>query len=255
MKLLVLSDLHNEFEPLEIDQAALANVDVVVLAGDIHTKDRSVGWAKKLAADLGKPAILVAGNHEFYNEHFDETLVKMRETAHGSDVHVLENETLVLDGVRFLGCTLWTDFKLFGTESSMELSVRKTMNKMNDFRYIRTAGYRRLHPNDTIRRHEQSRAWLISSLATPFDGKTVVVTHHAPSPRSIESKFSSDPLSPAFASDLEALMGPSVDLWVHGHMHVSFDYEVNGTRVLCNPRGYSPKYLNPTFDPTLAIEI
>ena len=255
MKLLVLSDLHNEFEPLELDHAALADVDVIVLAGDIHTKGRSVEWAKRLAADLSKPAIMVAGNHEFYDGHFNTAIVKLRETARGSDVHVLENDTLVLDGVRFLGCTLWTDFKLFGTESSIKLSVRETLNKMNDFRYIKTAGYRRLHPNDTIRRHEQSRAWLTSSLATPFEGKTVVVTHHAPSPRSIEPKFSSDPMSPAYASDLESLMGPSVQLWVHGHMHVGFDYDVNGTRILCNPRGYSPRYLNTGFDPALVIEI
>ena len=264
MKLLVLSDLHNEFEPTVADAEALDRADVVVLAGDIHTKNRSVEWARAFVADPAKPVILVAGNHEFYEGHFDSTLDKLRESARGTNIHFMEDESLVLGDVRFLGCTLWTDFKLYGDDISPATCMRDAQNAMNDFRVIRaTPTYRKLYPADTVRRHEQSRAWLANALSEPFDGKTVVVTHHAPSPGSVETQYEGDSLTPAYASDLERLMGPAVPLWIHGHMHTSFDYVVpadnpsggQGTRVLCNPRGYSPHQLNPDFNPGLLVDV
>lgn len=147
---------------------------------------------------------------------------------------------------------------------SPAVSVHSAQSAISDFRLIRaTPSFRKLHPADTVRQHEASRAWLENALGKPFDGRTVVVTHHAPSPRSIEAQFEGDELTPAYASNLENLMGKSVDLWIHGHMHSSFDYIVgsedatgpNGTRVVCNPRGYAPDHLNPDFDPGLLIEV
>ncbi|WP_244099046.1 metallophosphoesterase [Burkholderia ambifaria] len=264
MKLLVLSDLHNEFEPAVADAKAIAQSDVVVLAGDIHTKDRSIEWAQAFVDDPTKPVILVAGNHEFYRGHFDGTLDKLRDLAQGTHIHFLENDAFVLGDVRFLGCTLWTDFKLYANNISSTTCMRDAQQAMADFRLIRaTSSYRRLYPADTVRRHELSRAWLRNILSEPFEGKTVVVTHHAPSAGSVDAEYEGDPLTPAYASDLEDLMGPAVPLWIHGHMHTSFDYVVpgndasssRGTRVICNPRGYSPKHLNPDFNPSLLIEI
>jgi hypothetical protein len=142
--------------------------------------------------------------------------------------------------------------------------MRDAQQAINDFRKVRaTPSYRRLDPIDTVRRHERSRAWLANMIQKPFDGKTVVVAHHAPSVRSVEEQYMGDSLSPAYASNLEALMGPSVSLWIHGHMHTSFNYVVpakndpidRGTRVICNPRGYSPGHLNPHFNPDLLIEV
>ena len=262
MKLLVLSDLHNEFEPLAADVEAVARADVVVLAGDIHTKDRSVAWAQAFVDDPAKPVILIAGNHEFYRGHFDYTLDKLRERAQQTNVHFLENDALVLGDVRFLGCTLWTDFKLYDNDISSAICMRDAQSAMTDFRLIRaTSSYRKLYPADTVRRYELSRAWLRNSLSEPFEGRTVVVTHHAPSSGSVEAQFEGDSLTPAYASSLEDLMGPSVPLWIHGHMHTSFDYLVlpnhgtSGTRVICNPRGYSPTHLNPHFNPSLIVEV
>lgn len=262
MKLLILSDLHNEFESLSAMPSAIAEADVVVLAGDVHTKDRSVEWARNFVGDQDKPVIMVAGNHEFYGGHFTYTLDKLRQAAQGTNIHFLEDEAVVIGGVRFLGSTLWTDFHLGVSDVSAVLPMRRAQESMNDFRKIRaTSSYRKLYPSDTVRRHEQSRAWLKNMLATPFDGKTVVVTHHAPSPRSVEEQYRDDELTPAYASDLEALMGPAVQLWAHGHMHTSFDYVVSdtpgtsGTRVICNPRGYAPKHLNPDFNPALLVDV
>ncbi|NPT37484.1 metallophosphoesterase [Paraburkholderia xenovorans] len=264
MKLLVLSDLHNEFEPIAADAEVIAQADAVVLAGDIHTKDRSVEWAQAFANNPAKPVVLVAGNHEFYRGHFDYTLDKLRERARDTNIHVLENDVLVLGDVRFLGCTLWTDFRLYDSDISAVVCMRDAQSAMSDFRLIRaTSSYRKLYPSDTVRRHELSRAWLVNRLSEPFDGRTVVVTHHAPSPGSVEAQYEGDSLTPAYASDLESLMGPAVSLWIHGHMHTSFDYIIpacdgtnkRGTRVLCNPRGYSPRHLNPHFNPGLLIEV
>lgn len=264
VKLLILSDLHNEFEPIAADAEAVARADVVVLAGDIHTKDRSVEWARAFVDDPAKPIVLVAGNHEFYRGHFDHTLDKLREHAQGTNVHFLENDVLLLSGVRFLGCTLWTDFKLYDNDISSAICMRDAQQAMSDFRLIRaTPSYRRLYPADTVRRHEVSRAWLRNTLSEPFAGKTVVVTHHAPSAGSVDAEYEGDSLTPAYASDLEDLMGPAVSLWIHGHMHTSFDYIVpgtdtsstQGTRVICNPRGYSPRHLNPNFNPGLLIDV
>lgn len=264
MKLLILSDLHNEFESLVAMPSAVAEADAIVLAGDIHTRDRSVEWARAFVDDPAKPVILVAGNHEFYRGHFDHSLSKLRELAQGTNIHLLENDVLVVGGVRFLGCTLWTDFKLYGISISPAICMRDAQQAMNDFRLIRaTPSYRKLYPADTVRRHEVSRAWLRNALSEPFAGKTVVVTHHAPSTGSVGAEYEGDSLTPAYASDLEDLMGPAVSLWIHGHMHTSFDYivpggdtsDMQGTRVICNPRGYSPRHLNQDFNPGMLIDV
>jgi Icc-related predicted phosphoesterase len=248
MKILVYSDLHNEFQPFMPDAAVLASADVIVLAGDIGTKHRGVEWAKSWADGVpSTPILMIAGNHEFYGGHFDKTLVDMREAAAGTNIQILENDEVVISGVRFLGCTLWTDFKLYGPHTSSPLAIESIRTGMSDYAKIRAGGYRKLHPSDTLRRHEISRSWLATRLAEPFIGPTMVITHHAPSAKSVPDEFEGDVLSGAYASDLEYMMGEHVPLWIHGHMHHSLDYQINCTRVLCNPRGYAPKYLNESF--------
>jgi Icc-related predicted phosphoesterase len=126
---------------------------------------------------------------------------------------------------------------------------------MTDFSIIQNNS-QRFTPEDVIRLHTASREWLAATLAEPFDGRTVVVTHHAPSSQSVHQRYASDLLTPAFASNLESLMdGDGVALWIHGHMHESYDYEAYGTRVVCNPRGYAPNALNPDFRPDWLIVI
>lgn len=257
MKLWILSDLHNEFGDFEADAeiAAAGEADVIVLAGDIHLGARAAQWARRFADRHGKPAILVAGNHEFYGGDFDLTLAELRAGTRDSHVHLLENDCWIYRDVRFLGCTLWTDFLLYGS-AAMQASMQDAADRMNDYRQIQAQDRSRLlQPADTLRRHQLSRAWLSAMLATPHAGKTVVVTHHAPSPRSIDPAYAGDKLTPAYVSDLETLMGPAVQLWVHGHKHVNFDYRVHGVRVVCNPRGYTPRYLNPGFAAGYLVEV
>lgn len=252
MKLQILSDIHNEFSVLPIPYT---DADVVILAGDIDIKNRAIAWAKQFE----KPVLYVLGNHEFYGEQFQKIRETTRKLTEGTNIHFLDDEELVIDGIRFLGGTLWTDFKLFGPYNA-EHAKLDAQFAMNDYKTIRYGSdHRRLLPSDTLEMHEKTVSFLKERLAQPFDGKTVVVTHHAPSPQSVASQYKNDKLSPSFASDLEYLMGEPVVLWIHGHVHNCNDYEVNGTRVVSNPRGYQSSRghypENGEFKPDLVVEI
>ncbi len=247
MNLHILNDLHIEFEDF-VPPATKA--DVVVLAGDIGVGMEGLRWAQARFPD--KPVIYVPGNHEFYQR--DITLIDELKAEAPDNIHVLNDDQVIIDGVRFLGSILWTDFALFG-EADKFFAMRTARQQMTDFSIIQNHG-QRFTPEDAIKLHEASRDWLAIMLAEPFDGKTVVVTHHAPSSLSVHSRYARDLLTPAFASNLENLMdGDRAELWIHGHMHESFDYEIYGTRVICNPRGYAPGALNPEFKQNYTYEI
>ena len=247
MKLHILNDLHIEFEDFE---PPATDADVVVLAGDIGVGVDGLRWAEIKFPD--RPVIYVPGNHEFY--HHDIALIDELKAQAPDHIHVLDNDQVIINGVRFLGSVLWTDFALFG-EADKYVAMQQARQRMPDFSIIRNNG-RRFTPEDAIRQHTTSRDWLATMLADPFSGKTVVVTHHAPSSQSVHPRYAHDLLTPAFASNLETLMdGGRTALWIHGHMHESYDYEIYGSRVICNPRGYAPQALNPAFRPDFVVEI
>lgn len=257
MRLHIISDLHTEFGGMPRDHKA-PDCDVVILAGDISTGVVGVMWAARYKPDV--PVIYVPGNHEYYgHRRYHRHLEKMKEKAafmraegHGV-VHVLNNEAVVIDGVRFLGATLWTDFDLFGTP---HLSMMAAQREMNDYDNIEKVQQVRLRAEDTQSFHLESRFFLTETMREPFDGKTVVVTHHAPSEQSSHPRYRGSPLNPAYASRLESVIcNYAPALWVHGHMHDSSDYMVCDTRVVCNPRGYVGHELNPGFDPQLVLEV
>ena len=247
MKLHILNDLHIEFEDFA---PPVTDADVVILAGDIGVGMEGLRWAEARFPD--RPVIYVPGNHEFY--HHDIALIEELKAQVSDQIHVLNDDQVIIDGVRFLGSILWTDFALFG-EADKFFAMQQALQQMTDFSIIQN-GDQRFTPEDAIRLHTASRDWLAAMLADPFDGRTVVVTHHAPSSQSVLPRYANDLLTPAFASNLENLMdGDRPTLWVHGHMHDAFDYEVYGTRVVCNPRGYNPTALNADFQPDLVMEI
>src|SRR5947209_7405114 len=222
VRLHVLSDLHLEHERFE---PAAVDADVVVLAGDIGVGTRGVQWAQRWMRE--RPVLYVAGNHEFYGHALPDLVDELRGAAAGSSVSVLENSELMLKGVRFLGCTLWSDFDFDGPERRTQ-AMALCERMVNDYKHI-TFGpaARTLAPQDTRSLHVSSRRWLAARLAQPHDGPTVVVTHHAPLIRGRPSLPALRLIAGAFASDVTELMGTArVALWIFGHTHRAANLEI-----------------------------
>lgn len=265
MKIWTLSDLHCEFAPWE--PPAIPDADVCVLAGDIAKGGiQSIEWARY---HIGKhmPCVQVFGNHEYYGSSIERESKLGMDYSQNAGVHLLENSSVVLDGVRFLGATMWTDYNLFAKgDPGGQMQARATARfGIQDHQSITLRDFSRdrFAPEDAQAFHEASLAWLEGELATEHDGDTVVITHHCPSPQSVATRFQRELLSAAFASDLEPLIEryqPSA--WIHGHTHDSYDYEIGATRVICNPRGYPAEKRanlqepeNAAFNPAMVIEI
>ena len=256
LRIQILSDLHIDIARAELRFAPSA--DIVVVAGDTcEGVERGFAWLRA-AVPAPTPIITVAGNHEHYRHVLPEQIDRGRAAATDHGLAFLENDETVIGGMRFLGCTLWTDFALRGEVWQLP-DMAAARNGMNDYRRITMSKqpWRRFLPRDALAMHVRSRAWLAQALATPFDGPTVVVTHHAPSLRSLTDERRHQPsgLDPCYASDLDALVaGSGAALWVHGHTHHCCDYQIGGTRVVNNGHGYGGENRG-AYDPALVIEV
>ncbi|GAB4361794.1 MAG: metallophosphoesterase family protein [Kiloniellaceae bacterium] len=251
VRLAVMSDLHLEFAPY--DPVFESDVDLVVLAGDIH---RPGVMAVEWAANLGVPSVLVMGNHEAYGSDLAAERQRMRDAASDTACTMLENEAHVFRKgdrqLRVLGATLWTDFALLGN-GPRDLITAKEMGKkqLNDFRMIRKDD-RRLSPEDTITMHEESLDFLRRTLTEPFEGDTLIVTHHAPTPYSSPQQYIGGELSPCFASNLDDFVAASgANLWVHGHTHSNADMTLGRTRLVTRQRGYPGEPTFAAFEPLI----
>lgn len=257
MKIRLMSDLHLEFAPIDLTPAG---EDIIILAGDICIHTLGAQIATKLAHGFDVPVLYVAGNHEYYRtealslvDHTWEGLPEEigKETDHNSTLKkgestYFENGCAVYEGVRFIGATLWTDMEFFGPDPLIKYLVTRGMN---DYRMIWSKNNHALNADMVIERHKESLAFIKDTLAEPFDGPTVVVTHHTPSALSVPEEFKENKITAGYSSRLEDfIMDMKPALWIHGHTHTRFDYVVGDTRVVCNPRGYIP-YENTGFDP------
>jgi Icc-related predicted phosphoesterase len=253
MRIALLSDLHLSMHPLEPPPT---DADVVVIAGDLGRPKAAIDWASRYR----QPTLFVAGNHEFYGSDLVSALAELRSLAEGTTVRVLERSEWLLGAVRFLGCTLWSDHALEADEERRENARAQAIAMIRDFSRIRVApGFADVFTPAVARLlFEDSVAWLDERFATPHDGPTVVVTHFAPSRGSIHPRFAGSPLNSCFVSDLEAkILRWQPSLWLHGHVHDSFDYRIGTTRVVANPRGYAPAGVveNARFDPEMIVEV
>lgn len=262
MKIRILSDLHIEHNlPQEVPDC---DADLVVLAGDIANGRAGIDWA---AHTFDVPVIYVPGNHEYYESNFDTVDRLMAEaSAELAHVQVLNGNVAEFGvdprkRVRVIGTTWWTDYTLFGTDRR-EASMEACAKVMFDHKLIQLAGedgrWRQFLPQDALERHEAASAWLAAQLAQPFDGKTVVVTHHGPDLGSLDPRYSHDLVSGGFLSRRPDLVAQA-DLWIHGHTHTSFDYFIDNSRVVCNPRGYVSRRTgeleNGRFDWCYVVEV
>ena len=254
MKIQVLSDLHLEHGgsvPAHHPEA-----DVIVLAGDLAP------YTKGLVAKLSEfwasaPHIVyVLGNHEFYGTEIDDARAGLADECAEVGIHLLDPGTIRIEGTRFIGATLWTDLELYGKAD--EIGVHHRLRRgISDFAgAIRHRG-RHFGTRESVRRHRSARHFIEEQLARAelAGERVVVITHHAPSPRSIRQWFRDDPLNPAFASDLDRLIERyQPALWIHGHMHDPVDERLGKTKLVANPAGYAHERKRG-FDPALCIDL
>ncbi|RWX19221.1 phosphohydrolase [Rhizobium leguminosarum] len=253
MKAWIISDFHSS--PLDLlhpRQLIVPKADICICAGDIAENiERAVDF---LHAEIAPhmPVVAVLGNHDFYGSSIDRALEYARKWTAGTNVHILENESFQRGDLRVVGATLWTDFEIgdhdFGhlpKQARRDIAVRECMRYLLDFRMIYRSDTRvgdqsgLITPEEMISRHQKSRAYIEEELSKPFDGTTMVLTHHAPTPRSLDPRFDGHISNAAFASNLSSTIAKGrPSFWIHGHIHRFHHYVESETRVLCNPRGY-----------------
>jgi len=255
MKLWILSDLHidvNRRFPFELPQPRPAH-DIVIIAGDI-CQGLAEGVRFIVSQKLNaKPVVYVGGNHEFYGHDRHRELANGRaEAAMHSKIHLLERDSVLIDGFEFIGCTLWTDYKYAGPREQAR-AMHWAARRISDHRLI-SAGKGAWSPEQALEEHQTSRTWLTGQLAQSASHPKIVITHHAPSRQSVQPRYRDDLLTAAFASDLDTLV-TKANLWVHGHLHAPVDYLLSDCRVVANPRGYVGIKEDREFDPAFTVEL
>ncbi|MEZ0308129.1 MAG: metallophosphoesterase [Ramlibacter sp.] len=271
MKIQLMSDLHLEVHPHFVPRPA-PQAQLLVLAGDIGSYQSGSQLAghdfglERFSPRLGwpVPVLYVPGNHEYDGLDFDDAHARLRETCGRLGITWLERETLVIEGVRFIGTTLWADFDALVTDTDRaDPSGAKVFRKRE--KAFRAANYY-LQKTGTTRGGEPMlapqwrdqglacEAWLRGALAAPFDGSTVVVTHFAPSLRSADPRYGLTPGTAGFCNSLDELL-PQARLWLHGHLHCQHDYVEGGCRVVANTLGYAARGEQEGFREQMVIEV
>lgn len=273
MKFHLMSDLH-------LEHAAMRRVpdigDVLLLPGDITTAYK-LDLVLEVAHNYlvaGKPVLMVPGNHEFYGWVLPTALRTIHCTLRAEGITLLHNRMVDLGGVRVFGATMWTDYLLLG-EMAQAHQMQLAMSMMHDHRVIGMPapnGNRYFTAGDALRMNQKSLRMLRTALSKPYEGKTLVMTHHGVHPKSIDAKYATDSCNSAFVSDLSAVIEEfAPEVMVHGHSHASAHYTLESqklgrtTLVQSNPRGYPlqerfytpdpPKFENPNFNPNLTLEV
>ncbi|GGE00599.1 phosphatase [Aureimonas endophytica] len=268
MRFHLLSDIHDDYSSASgasYDIPAGLAADAILCVGDIagRLSRRGLRWLMRQRDRTGLPIVLCAGNHDYWRSSLDTEIGRFRDRL-GSEqgIHLLDGDEIVLNGCRILGGTLWTDYEIYSDAYTAHVESTKYMN---DLRMIRTNSYqRRLRTWMLAEEHQRYRAFIEARLTIPFAGATIVMTHHAPSGRSLLGGRCTEPLDASYASNLEPLVRRyNPDFWLHGHIHERRDYQLAGTRILANPRGYvraaagrfrPAEIENPAFDPALVID-
>ena len=279
MKIQLLSDLHLEAHPHWMP-TPLPGADLLVLAGDVGSyqtgsllQDQDFGLGRfSPLQGWPTPVVFVPGNHEYDTFDFDVAHDRLRATCVRLGMHWLERETLVLDGVRLVGTTLWTDFDALSPQApakpqtggqpdinllAQQLTAREKAFRAANYYLKKTLTTRGGEPWLAEGLRAQAlvcQAWLRSTLAQPFAGPTVVVTHFAPSLRSADPRYGMVPGTAGFCNALDDLL-PQAQLWLHGHLHAPSDYRVGDCRVVANPLGYARKNEQAGYNADLLIEI
>ena len=229
-----ISDCHLEFAKRSFHVPD--GLDILILAGDTH---RSPGDSRKAMLELREqtelPIVYVCGNHEFYGKTFPNGYKRYKKLlSQVPDLYVLEKDIVIIKGVRILGTTLWSDLSNPIDELCAQLS-------MNDYNFIQNPEHntKKITPKDTTTAFKENKDWLISVLEKGFKGPTIVVTHHIPTFQVVDFKFRNDPVTPAYASNLDDILVTfAPDVWIYGHSHSGLSMRIAQTEVITNPIGY-----------------
>lgn len=261
LKIRIHSDLHLEFfgdQKFYLAESDDEKNTILILAGDIilAEKFKKFRYFFEDVYKRFKKIIYINGNHEFYKSTILTTPKRISDGLKGlkRKIYYLENKTKVIENINFICATLWTDFDNYDY-----LCMYQSKVGMNDFRIIRNGPetepwLRKFSPEDAYLLHTKSKDFIFNSIKKNM--KNVVVTHHGPSTLSIPDEFKGNRLNGAYISNLsEEILFYKPDIWIHGHIHNSFDYMIGNTRVICNPSGYYPNGLNPNYDQKLIIEL
>ncbi|MED5530706.1 MAG: metallophosphoesterase [Pseudomonadota bacterium] len=253
------SDLHLSVGNPERSRQALLfpkSADVIVLAGDIGEITKSARVALGLADEYQNTHIIwVAGNHEFYRSNIDEQIRTFREMCSDHKrVHFLENESVDVLGLRFIGCTLWTDFSILG---SSEVSMAVAAAEINDFICIESQNGSPFTPQDCAARYSESYKYLEEQLARSIPEQTVVVTHFPPGLVTRNTNYRIDAVTAYFQANIAHLIERyEPALWIYGHNHYSRDIQIGNTRIVSNQLGYqSEEGKIPTYDPKKLVHL
>ena len=265
MKLHILSDIHNEFlragryDPHHLWTGTIhdTGADLIILAGDIDTGLNGVDWMQAESERLNTPVIYVLGNHEFYGHEYFGLKAEISARCKGTHVHLLDCQEWIFNDVRFLGLTLWTDYEV-NPAIPRDLALHYAGQSISDHRLIRYKGDEgdgRFMPEHALGLHIKEKQWLMDRLDEPFQGRTVIITHHAPHTVCDHPDYPDSPIGPAFYSNLDDLItGHDIHLWVFGHTHTNVNTEVDGTHILSNQAGYPGENVKH-FNPDLVIEV
>lgn len=265
MKIINISDLHCEFRNSRLDYA-IPECDVLIMAGDTDVGPvglLNTAWALKQVKKSRRPEVIyVLGNHEGYGRADFESMYRrfpeLTREYHdlwGVNIHVLQNSTTTIQGVDFLGGTLWTDFALTGEQSE---AMQQAPYRMNDYRHCKSQPGQLITPAWILSEHQKTVDYLSDQLIDPdHDRPQVVVTHHLPTEKSIHANYHhAGRTNSYYASRLDPLIenSPNLRYWFCGHTHNSSQVQIGGCEVIVNPRGY-PHDENPEYDPGLMVEI
>jgi hypothetical protein len=276
MRIQLFSDLHLERDP-SFEPLLHAGTDVVVLAGDIGSyqarsrlQDEDFGLARFSPQRTGHAArvLYVPGNHEFDSLEYEDAYERLQRVCAHLGIEWLDRRTLIVDGVRFIGSTLWADFDaVAGQEADLakQLQARGRAFRAANYYLAKNTTFRKGEPILAEGQREMSLScqdWLRAALTEAFDGPTVAVTHYAPSLRSADPRYGVSPGTAGFCNSMDDMI-PYADLWMHGHLHCANDYLVEGEaggvrrtcRVVANPLGYASKGEQAAFRPELVIEL
>lgn len=260
MKILILSDLHLEKDDnFSLDVNILNQVDLCIFAGDIHKNiEKSLDWIYEQIKNINIKSIYVPGNHEFYKNFLIDEINNAQQLKNKyKNIFLLNDDYIIINNIKFIGSILWTDYNLHNNQKEAMDSVRKKRFNKYSYAIYSKKHNRIIDPNDLLFLHKKSVSYIEKELNNN-NIKSIIISHYLPTQKSIKEIYGIDDLNPSFASNLEHIIKQyQPQIWIHGHTHSNFDYILDKTRIICNPRGYIKNNIaeNNEFDINKIIEL